>query len=394
MKTISRFFFRAWRPSLVIATLGLIAYFLYFHNLQGLLPGYASAERASMQSANTWAAIQQNPLNAPYKIAVHLLDSTTHHSLVATRIAAALGGIVAVVTFFCITRVWYGFRVGFLSTVLFATSAGFLHAARLGTPQILQMGVVILAAMLVWHRRSPRLHPWLTYAVILVFGVLLYVPGMVWFEGIIAAVIVTRVIRHWNRSALIHRIVWAVLAVVLLAPLVRALLASPHLAFTWFGLPTTIHSIGQIPSHILQTILSIGVRSDGTPLTWLGHSPLLSVVELILAVIGIYVYLERSLRSILLTTALIIAVILISLGGGVSIAYLVPLLYLLVAGGIKHFLDEWLNVFPRNPIARGFGISIVIIMLSFSVFYHLRSYFVAWPHNSATKQVFDLPRQD
>jgi hypothetical protein len=393
MKTISRFFFKAWRPAILVISLGLIAYFLYFHNLQGFLPGYAAPERQAHQTAATWQAIWDNPLNAPFKLGVLGLGLAGHHHLLTTRVVAAASGIIAVITFFFIARAWYGFRVGFLGAVLFATSTGFLHAARLGTPQILQMGVLLLIGTLLWHRRAPRLRPWLTYLVVAAFGVLLYVPGMVWFELIIGCIVYKQIFRHWSRSAIVHRIIWAVLGLSLAAPLIGAILIHPHLLLPTLGLPSSLHSLSHIPSSLVHTILSIGVRSDGNGLIWLGHTPLLNVIELILVAIGLYyyVYLQRSLRSILLASTLAVGIVLTSLGGGVVIACIVPILYLLATSGLSHFLDEWLSVFPRNPIARSFGVLVLCIMLGFSVLYHVRSYFVAWPHNSVTKQTFNLP---
>jgi hypothetical protein len=163
MNNISAFFSKAWRPALLVVSLGLIGYVLYFHNLYGLVPGYAQVEVASYRSALSWRDIAANPLDLPYKAIVYTLNLAGHHSLVITRAAAALCSLLAVTIFFCITRAWYGFRIAFFGAMLFATSAGFLHFARLGSAQVLQMGLLVLIGIMVWHRRAPRLHPYLTY---------------------------------------------------------------------------------------------------------------------------------------------------------------------------------------------------------------------------------------
>jgi hypothetical protein len=160
------------------------------------------------------------------------------------------------------------------------------------------------------------------------------------------------------------------------------------------GLPTSLHSLSHIGSNLVSTVLSIGVRSNGNPVLWVGHSPLLNVTELILGALGVYyyVYRQRSLRSLLLAGTAIVSIVLASLGGNSSIACIIPILYLFITSGLSHFLEEWLTVFPRNPIARTTGIAIICIMLFFSALYQGRSYFVAWPHSAATKQTFNLPR--
>jgi hypothetical protein len=394
MKTVLRFLSQAWRPAILVISLGLLAYLLYFHSLGNLLPGYAPAEATTYAATQSWHDLLTNPLNAPYKLVMLLLASTGHHHMVITRMTAAACGVFAVIVFFFVARAWYGFRVAFLGAMLFATSAGFLHFARLGSPQVLQMGVIALIGIIVWHRRTPRLHPYLTYVAVVVFGILLYVPGMVWFELLTILLIHKRILRHWSRSPISGRIAWPLAASLVALPLIIGLVSHPHLLMPALGIPSSFHDLSHLGSNLLDSLLAIGVRSDGNPVLWLGHSPLLNAAELILGALGVYyyVYQRRSLRSLLLAGTAIIGIVLASLGGGVAIACIVPILYLLITSGLSHLLDEWLTVFPRNPIARATGIVIICGMLFFSSLYHVRSYFVAWPHNTDTKQVFSLPR--
>jgi len=358
-----------------------------------LLPGYASTEVQNYQDSLTWQQIAHNPLDLPYKTAILLLSVLGYHHLVAARAVAASFGVLTVVIFFCIARAWYGLRVGFMGTVLFATSAGFLHLARLGSPQILQMGILALFGVLLWHRRSPRGHPYLTYLVALTFGLLCYVPGMIWFELLAIGLMYRRGLHHWQESTVLQRIIVTAIPLILIAPLAVATVMRPGLAFSLLGLPNSLHNLTYFGGHLLDAVLSIGVRSDGSSLLWVGHSPLLNAVELVLAALGIYyyVYQKRSLRSLLLCLGLVMSLVLVGLHSGVGIATVVPLLYLLITCGLNHFLNEWLTVFPRNPIARVTGIVVICLMLFFSAFYQMRSYFVAWPHNTETHQRFQYP---
>jgi hypothetical protein len=302
--------------------------------------------------------------------------------------------LAAVIVFFFIAKAWYGFRTAFLGTAIFATSGGFLHFARLGTPWILQMGILILIGLIVWHRRSPQLHPYLTYAVVMAFGLLLYIPGMVWFEVFTLLLIYKRIIRHWNRSAILHRIAWPLLTLILALPLMAGIIKNTELLWPALGLPGSLHAVSSVGSNLWNTLLTIGVRSNGNPLLWVGHSPLLNVTELILGALGAYYYAyqQRSARSLLLAGIVVAGIILVSLGGDITIACIIPILYLLIASGLNHLLEQWLDTFPRNPIARTAGVAIVCVVLAFSMTYHVRSYFVAWPHTPAAKQVFKLPR--
>lgn len=393
MKTPQRFLSRAWRPALALISLGCLVYLLYFHRLSSLLPGYASQELDAYRHAATWHAIATNPLNFPYKALVFVLASIGHlNNLIVTRTAAAICSVITVGVFFSITRSWYGFRVGFLSTVLFASSSGFLHFARLGTPQILQTGILMLIGILIWHRKQRTHRKLLTYLVVAMFALLCYVPGMIWFEIIAVAMLHKRALNYLQQNALIHQAAWLGASLVLVLPLLAAIALHPHLLLPVLGIPTNLASVAHLPLNLLHTVLSLGVRSDGSPLLWVGHTPLLDAMELILGALGVYYYIyqERSLRSWSLATAGIVSLVLVSLGGGVSFACIIPVAYLIISGGLHHFLGEWLAVFPRNPIARGAGILVVCCMLFFSVLYQLRSYYVAWPHSTSTRQTFDI----
>jgi hypothetical protein len=156
------------------------------------------------------------------------------------------------------------------------------------------------------------------------------------------------------------------------------------------GLPQHLHSIGTMAANFGHTLLAIGIQSEGTPDLWLGHAPLLDIIQLILAAIGIYACARRfrSGRNPFLLLGLLLGIVLISFGGPVAIGLLLPFLYLLVASGLFKLLNDWLAVFPRNPIARFTGIFIACALVFFSVLYQWRAYFIAWPHNTTTRATF------
>jgi len=392
MNSLVKFYFRAWRPAVLVLALALITYLLYFHRLGTLLPGYSSAEVAAYHNAASWHNIANNPINAPYSCLVWLLTAFTHHGLLMTRVVAAGFGVLAVLAFFTIIRPWYSFRTVFLATLLFATSSGFLHAARFGSYQILQMGVLAFVATVVWYRRR-QVHPLLAgYSVAASFALLSYIPGMIWFELFGAILLWPSLRRKLQEESKLHMLGWGALFVVLVAPLIIACLRDLHVLLVMAGLPQQLSALSHVAGNLFSSIMSIGVRSNGNPVWWIGHIPLLNAAELVLGIIGTYFYLhhQRSIRATFLAGSTIISLVLISFGGTVSFAMLVPLLYLFIAHGLDHLLGQWLTVFPRNPIARGTGVVIICIMLFFSTLYQVRAYFVAWPHNATTRQAFYL----
>lgn len=390
MNKIADFYNRSWRGVVLVLCLAAVAFVLYFHRLGELLPGYANVEVSTLHTASDWHHTTDNPLNAPYTICVWLLTAVHHSSILATRLVAACFAGLAGLIFFAILRMRAHFYMALLGTILFVTSSGLMHYGRLGSPQILQASVLTLIAAVLYYRRLQSHRVLASYGFIVLLATLWYVPGMFWFEAFGVVLLYRSILRQIGLAAVKHKIGWLLTGAVILAPLALAYAKHPTLAETALGLPHDLGSLTHVASNLWNAVLSIGIRSTGNPLYTVGHVPLLDVVELALGAIGLYVHVrhERSDSSIFLVGAVILSLVLISLGGEVGYASLVPLLYLLIGRGINHLLGRWFTVFPRNPIARTAGVVVVCTMLFCSVLYQVRTYFVAWPHTTPTKQIF------
>jgi hypothetical protein len=398
MNTLGTVYTRFWRGTVVVISLALLAYLLYFHQLGTLLPGYSKAEVASYAASSDWHLIVKDPINAPYKVLVWFGTAVVHKGILVTRIVAACYGILAVLAFYLITRLRYRFWMAFAGTVMFATSAGFLHAARLGTGLVLQLAILAFVLCILWYRARPSLRVLIGYLAAILFALLWYVPGMIWLELFGLLLLHGSVRRQLRAHRPQHIVAWGLLFLTFIAPLLWAISQTPRVALSVLGFPQSLQLLSHVPRNLLDTILAIGIRSDASQLLWVDHVPLLNAIELALAIIGVYTYIylarkNHSSNSIFLIGATILMTLLASLGGGVTFICLVPLLYLFVISGFNNLIGQWLVVFPRNPIARATGVLIVTIMLFFSVLYQVRSYFVAWPHNPATRQAFhDHPK--
>ena len=391
MSAFSNFYFRAWRTALLAGCLAIISYLLYFRNLGSLVPGYSASELHALATAADWHHIFNNPVNAPFSIPVWLLTAVFHQGAVAARMVAAVFGIGAAVVFYAIVRPAHGYRIALLATLLFATSAGLLHSARLGTGSVLQMGILLIIATFLYIQRLPiHKRTMFGYWSVALTAILWYVPGMIWFELFGVLVMLGSFRRQLAHTPTRYLVGWTATFLALLAPLVYAVVRDWHVALDVLGLPHSVPALTTIGTNVLHTILSLGIHSYGSPAMWVGHAPLLNAIELLLGLLGLLYYLwhTRNSRSVFLIGATILALVLISLGGTVAWACVVPLLYCFVAQGIKQLLDRWLTVFPRNPIAKFTGVGLVCIMLLFSVLYQVRSYFVAWPHTAATRHEF------
>lgn len=375
---------------ILAVTLAALSYLLYFHRLHTLLPGYSAAEVAAYEHSLNWHTIADNIASASWYAVLWVGTGLTHHGIGSTRIVSACMGIVAVAIFFFIARLRYSYWVALLGTLLFATSAGFLHAARLGTPLVLQFGILAFLGAVLWYRKAEHHRILLGYGIAALLGTLLYIPGMIWFELFGVVLMFAGIRRQLRDTASGHTVGWASVFFVSTLPLLYFGALHPHALLEVAGLPQNMGDLSRVGSNLLNSVMSIAVRSNGDPSLWVGHAPLLNVIELALGLIGAYVYLYqlRGKRAVFLAGSLLLGIILASLGGSVTIMCIVPILYMFVVEGADNLMSQWTTVFPRNPFAKTVGVVFICAMLFFSVLYQTRAYFVAWPNNRETKQTF------
>jgi hypothetical protein len=392
LKAFQAFLNRYWLPFAIYGGVLLAFGWLLWWQLGTLTSGYSSSELAALQASDSLKDIFHNPVNAPFTVAGRVLLYLEQNGLHMMRVVATLVGLVTITTFYWLVRYWHGQRAAILGSIIFGTSAWFLHTSRLGTPEVLMFGLLTLTACSVWFKHSQ--HRSLPVVLLLVLAAsLLYVPGMIWF-------ILAGVIWQWKTiDRIFKKHLWmvtvgAALLLAILAPLGLAIYHDPNLAKVMVGLPANgwpeplvaLKSIAEIP-------LQLVFRGPDAPETWLGRVAVLDAFALAMLFLGIYVYLKhaRLVRTQLVGVILLIGTGLAGLGGAVTLSILVPFVYIVIAAGIGLMLDRWYTVFPRNPIAQTVGVGLVSLAVLASAWYGYRHYFVAWPNAPATKAVFTVP---
>lgn len=390
MKNLRGVFRGMWRPILIVISAGLILYMVLFSQLGSLVPGIHISEAEAYQSSLNLQSIIENPVNAPHKLLQLSLMKVGEVGALWLRATSAIFGVLSVVLFFYLLQRWHTTRVAFLGTVLFATSSSVLHTARLGTPDILLLlGVLGLLALGV---RLERERPGSTGLLLTsgVFGILIYVPGFIWL--ILAGLI-------WKRrkvSNIISRVPWlsrigiAILLIILLAPLGYAVYRDLGVFREILGLPAEFLTPIEMLKNLIKAPLSFFIFSPENPVRSLGRLPLLDVFSTAMFALGVYAhwFTRRSERTQFLLGSFVFGTILVALGGSVGIAVLVPSVYVVTAAGITLLLQQWFTVFPRNPLARGVGITMITAAVLVASMYHFNRYFVAWSNTPETRQVF------
>jgi hypothetical protein len=383
---------RNWRPLALYGGLAILLGAALLWKLNSLLPGYSGSEVRSMYAAQHLGELLHNPLNAPFTLLLRGLAFVGGDNLLLTRLTAVLFGALVLGLFCWLLRQWHDTKTAIIGSLLFGLSAWFLHTARMGTPEVLLTGVFVLTALGFWLKKSGS---WLALlACFVAAGVFIYVPGLIWF--IIAGCIWQwKTIDYIFKKHLLSVSLGALVLLVAAAPLGWALYKDPGLIMTWLGLPSTIPPVMDIVERIVSIPYHLVVANSDSPATWLGRAPLLDAFSAVMFLVGCYVYARnvRLLRTPLFITLAIICIVIIGLGGAISLDVLMPFIYLVIAAGIGYFLDLWLTVFPRNPIAKSIGLLFAGLTIGLACVYHSNHYFVGWPAAQATQQAYSANKQ-
>jgi hypothetical protein len=364
---------------------------LFLYKLGSLTGGLAIGEVRSATAPVGWHGIFHAPLGLPLKLAESVVYFVSpDHGQTLTRLPNVIFGLVAVSSFAWLVWLWHGTRTAIFTTILFASSAWVLHASRLASFDVLYLCAVplLLLTQALLYRNSDKPTVW--YGSLAVWGMLMYVPGMVWLVGLQLFLQRKIIIESWRETATQTRKLATMAIALVLLPLLIVDFLRPGHFIQWLGFPADLAAPTTLIKHFLGVFVHLFIRGPQYPDLWLGRAPILDAFTLLAAVLGIYFYAKHSKAWRSRTLALMFAagVILVALGGPVGISLLVPLLYVMAAAGLAYILHEWLKVFPLNPLARGLGIGIIALLVGLSCLYNLRAYFVAWPHNQVTKATF------
>lgn len=378
---------------LIIALAGLSWLMLY--KLGSLTGGLSGGELTAATAPVGWHGIYHDPLYLPLKIVRSVVFYVfPEHGRTLTRLPNAVFGGLAALSFVGLIKLWHGNRTAVLAGLLFATSAWTLHVSRVASFDVMYMWgmITLLLTHVLLYRYGEKAIVW--YGSLVIWGLMLYIPGMVWLvliEIYLQRSTLADIWRHFNRWW--QRVFYFLIGIAWL-PLLVIDLRQPGEALKWVGAPAHLAA----PMHLLKQLGAVPVhlfiRGPQYPDIWLARSPILDVFALTVCAIGIYFYVThlKAARSRLLALLALVGTVLVALGGPVGLSLLVPLLYVSAATGIAYLLHEWLHVFPNNPLARGLGIGMLALVISLSCLYNLKAYFIVWPHNQVTQTVFRYHR--
>ena len=367
---------------------------LFAYRLHTLVPGFSLPEREAIAAAASLKTIGTDPLFLPHKFLQYLGLKLDHNGFIAMRLPSVLAGLIAAGLFFYVINKWFNLRIAAITTLLLVTSSWFLQLARVGIPEITYLGILAPLAYAVWLPNYKRPIIALGLGAVVLINTL-YTPGLIWFT-LIGFVWQRKTVAKLFREARIPALFTLSACVMLLTPLLLAFVRSPELIEQYIGLPAApLEALKELPKNLALIPYHLVLRGEVNPLQNLGNLPLLDFFTVIMAILGGYSYATYFglRRSRMILGSLVLSCLLVALQGSVTLAILLPFVYLLVAGGLNFMIEQWFMVFPYNPLARGLAVILIVGALGATTFYHLNRYFVAWPQAPATRAVYDQPHR-
>ena len=391
LTAVRTFVTRYWRLGVLIAGIVALSSILYGRFIGSLTGGVSPEEVTTLGTYSSFHAIIDNPLHAPLKLVAWALWHLPFHTAAALRVPFALFAIFSLVAFGYVLKRWYGIRMAVLGVILLGTSSWLLHVGRIALFDIsfLWAGTTLIALHVLFHAHCDRRI--VRFIWILGNLALLFVPGMVWLIALNIILQRDDILDSWDEmTSLWERIAHPTFIIIGFALIGLALYRMPHIGLDWLGAPHAWSDWQAMLKRLGNDVAYFIVRGPHHPTLWLGRLPILDAFGMVMLVTGLVFYAQhlRSFRTILIGSLLAAEAVLIAVSGTIPISLMVPLVYAVIVGGMAYLLHFWLKVFPRNPLARGLGIALIGLLVAGSSAYNLRSYFIAWPHNSETRATF------
>ena len=389
MKKLRAWVLMMWRPILAFLAVSVIVCATLGYKLGSLTPGASNQEQQYIAGIDSGREILEQPVYAVHKIPVYALSKLHVDRLAAYRAVSAAFAALAVVSCFFVLREWYSDRIAGLGAIIFLCSAWVLHTGRLATPEASFLLLMPLLWAVVWLYNTTLRK---TALLLLSFlcAACFYIPAFGWLLLMAAVWQHKRLWEELRQVPWWFRVCCFLIVAGGLVPLVLAALDSPRVLLLAAGLPDKFPSLQTLATNLLHIPEYLFLRGPNDPVRWLGRLPLLDVFSTVMLFLGVYSirYNLKLIRIQLLVGSSLLLALLLVIGGPLTITVLMPAVYILIAGGVAFMLQQWLAVFPRNPIARMLAVTLLAGSVLLVLFYHLNHYFVAWPGAPATKAAF------
>ncbi len=377
---------------LLVAVIGILLILsLFLYRINSLVPGVSQPELDTHSSTRSLTQVFETGTNLPYNTSVFVLTKIANNT-VGLRLTGVIMGILTVLIFYLLVRNLYSTKTVYITSAMFVTSTLLLSVSRLATPNVMLLSLLmVVAAGYILRFNKNQEIAWILAVTII--GLSLYVPGILFFIIIASIWQLSRIQKSFENLKPAIIITCSVILSILIAPFVINLFLNPELWRQYLGIPAQLASIQEMISQTIRATASIFLITPASPVYWLGRLPILNAFESALFLFGLFsISKQNKLDRFWALIGIFILVIIFAgfTGNVLFIVALLPFLYIVIGFGIDETLNRWYEKFPKNPIARTVGLSLLSIAVILSFNYQLQRYFIAWPNSVETINEFNL----
>lgn len=327
--------------------------------------GLSSAEQASV--VKTAGLDFSNPAtlfvtNLPYHLAQAFILETFGINDFTIKLLSLVIGLASALGLIYLLRRWFPPSIAVLASLIAVTTSQFLLIAQSGTPAVLYIFWPILLLLLgtqITRRNKARFFWMIVFTIIAALS--LYTPLSIYILIAIGITVALHphlriAVRRLQKSQLV---ICAVIALIILAPLLYGLFVNPTLWSELLGLPTTWPDMMQNLETLLTQYFFFWRPSATTTLT-----PVFGLGSALLIGLGLYRLIRTSetTRSYLTISWVICLLPVVLVNPSLITIVFLPSV-LLLAAGLTSLIGYWYRLFPLNPYARVAGLIPIIVLV-------------------------------
>lgn len=390
VKYVTDFFIYRWRYALGYSITGLILTELLILAVLYIPGGVSASEMAAAVTSSNLSPTAFDPasiINLPYYLLQHLSFSVLGITQFSVKLPSIIFGSLSIVGMIMLLRTWFRENVAILTTILVVTTGQFLFIAQSGTPNILYVfwAVWILVAAMMISRGAPLSWAWK----IVLFGLAalsLYTPlSLYMLLALASATALHPHLRYIMRRLPKARLLLAAFfALILLAPLIRALITDPSLVYTLLGIPQTMPNFLESAGKLLSQYFDFASPTNSFFMT-----PVFSLPAMLLIILGVYrlITTKYTARSYIIVSWIILLIPTLLMNPMFVSVTFIPAM-LLMGMGVDVLFRRWYRLFPRNPYARIAGLIPLSALMAIMVFSGVERYAYGYHYGIQTAGSF------
>lgn len=373
----------------IVCALALVLVFTY--RLTSLPDATSHQEKTYVSSASSIDSIYHSPSNAPHKLLILAESKAFDPSTASYRIVSVVAALFIALSFFIICRHWFGLPISLMGTAAFVLSPFFIITARQASPEILRFVPITLLAVYYWHSRTDKKDlAWIL--MMLAAGIALYTPGIFWW--LLASAIFARkkLLTTTGRISQLAAATGLLVFILIAIPLVLAFVRDWHFVHQYLLIPLSPPKFFDFLRHLGWMLLALFAKSPYHDELIISRLPLLSVIQLALAVFGGYALFSAARnKAWWLSVSIVFGILLAALNNDVRLlVFSLPAVGVFMAAGLRYLYIEWRSIFPKNPIPKSLALLLLMAAVLIQGVYGVTYSLVAWPNTQPTKAVYVL----